>query len=242
MSEPAIDRCGRIVDGIYYPPADPREVLWELPAPGRWRARWWDAWKFVSFSPSAFFATLRPEAGAGRAILFALPCVAIGQAVAIAHGGWLEGILVDQMRRLVTAEEFAAVRGLTQGVLVSQVVLFPVGVISAMSLLCVQAGGYVLAGWLLGRPARFELALRVTCYAQSTHLFSLVPALGCLCVQPFYYVFLIFLGLKYAAGWTTGQALFGVALAPLILVLFVGGGMYNLLAVSVLANLLAPGA
>lgn len=239
--EPEAPLPGRITNGIYHPALETREVLWEAPGGGRWFARLWDTWKFSIAQPSFFFAALKSEGGTGRALLFALVFVTVGESAAIVNGGFGEAFLLEYVRGFLTPQEFELVRGSTGGVMAGQVLLLPVYVVSALSVVLAHVLAYLLATWLLAAPGRFETVFKVVCYAQATHLFSVVPVVGCACVQPFYYLLMVFLGLRYAAGQTTGQALFAVFF-PFFLILFlVGGGLFDWLLVEVGLSLALPG-
>lgn len=229
--EPEFPPSGRITDGVYYPVLETREVLWEAPGSGRWIARLWDTWKFVIAQPSFFFAALKAEGGVARALLFALVFVTVGELAAMVNGGLAEASLLEFVRGWVNPHDFDMVRRATGGALVGQIALLPVYVGSAMTVVAAHAMIYFLASWLVEAPGRFENVLKVACYAQATHLFSVVPVIGCLCVQPFYYLFLVFLGLRYAAGQTTGQALFAVFFPFFVILFLLGGGFFDLLLV-----------
>ncbi len=235
-------RPGGIVRGVYYPAVQTREIPWEKPGGGNATARLWATWKFVTGQPGFFFATLSGATGVGRALLFSFVFVAIGQAAALLHGEMAHATMLEWVRGMLTEEEFRVLAGTTGGMMLGQLMLFPVWVISAVSVMLVHAAGYHLAAWLVAPGCRFDHTLRVVCYAQSTHLFSLIPVLGCVCVQPFYYLLLVFLGMRTSAGLTTGQALFVVFFPILLIVFIVGGVLFEWILVEVVLNLVLPGA
>jgi len=233
--------AGRIVDGVYYPPIETRDILWEVPGAGGRFRRLWDTWKFVIAQPSFFFATMRADTGLGRAVGFAAIFVAVGQAAGMVHGsmlgegllGWLEDFWFSQGMPM---GDFEDVKAQMRLVFASQLMSLPLTIVSALLVLFAHAFAYWLAAWAVG-GASFPALLKVTCYAQATHLFSLIPFLGCACVQPFYYMLLCFLGFRYAAGLSLGRSLL-VVFAPLLGTFFACGGLlFNALLVEVILHL-----
>ncbi len=256
---------GRITGGVFYPEIETRSVLWEEPGGVGWFPRLHDTWTFVVAQPAGFFAALPQQGKWSRAFGFAVLAIAVGQVCALVMGRAVLAPVVQGLDGVLPADRVADLRGLLVGAVLAQVLLLPLNVVAAVSKMIARALSYALAAWVVGASVPVDRMLRIESYAHATDWMYLGILAVCLPVSafwtptggalvgwgslvflllllpPLYYLLIVFLGLRFLAGLTTGKALFAVFFPFLLIVFAVGGVLFEWLLVEVALHLLLPG-